>query len=87
MIRSTAAQFRTSEIMMAAFLLLRGFVPERREEENGRGILIFEKTADLSAAIEDFHDRCSICGVCFAEAANAVAEARRQLIDGKIGKR
>lgn len=80
-------QFKTSEITVVAYLLIRGFRPDRREEEKGRGILYYNRTPALNAAMVDFHNKCSACGITFSELGQATAVARRQLIDGMMGAR
>ena len=83
-----ASQYRATEIYIVAYLLLQGFRATRHEfDENGRGILYFKRTAALDAAIADYHNACGVCGICFAEIGNAIAESRRQLLDGRIAKR
>ena len=77
-------QFRTSEIDLVTYLNLRGIQPERRSQEDGRGILHYERTAELEAALVDFMNKCPTCGIAYSEAGTATAEARRMLIDGRM---
>lgn len=80
-------QYSTSELNLVTYLNLRNIRPERYSEEDGRGTLYYEQTADLEAAIIDFMKKCSICGIAFSEVGTAQATARRMLFDGKLEKR
>ena len=71
-------QYSTSEINLVTYLNLRNIRPEHYVKEDGRGTLYYERTADLEAAIIDFMQKCSVCGVAFSEVGTAQATARKR---------
>lgn len=80
-------QFITSEVNLVTYLNLRGIKPVRHERDNGRGVLFYERDADLEGAVFDFNNRCAVCGIAFSEVGTAMAQAKRMVIDGKLERR